>query len=72
MLLRKKYYVNMRVLNSFQHLLVSFLKVLVRVGTKDKPLVKTENSSWVNVCLELIPAFTCFFFKGFGGGGNKG
>ena len=29
----------MRVLNLFQHLFVSFLKILVGVGTKDKPFV---------------------------------
>ena len=35
----KKYCVSMRVLNLFQHLFVSFLKILVGVGTKDKPFV---------------------------------
>ena len=45
----KKYFVSTRVLNLFQHFFVSFLKVLVGVGTKDKPLKRTENSSSVNV-----------------------
>ena len=49
MLLRKKYCVSMRVLNSFQHLYVFFLKVLVEVGTNDKPLLRTKDSSSVNV-----------------------
>ena len=49
MLLRKKYCVRIRVLSLFQHLLVSFLKVLAGVGTNNKPLVRTENSSSVNV-----------------------
>ena len=35
----KKYCVSMRVLNLLQHLFVSFLKVLVGVETKNKPLV---------------------------------
>ena len=43
MLLQKKYCVSIRVLNLFQDLFVSCLKVLVRVRAKDKPLVKTEN-----------------------------
>ena len=41
--------VSMYVLSSFQHFYVVCLKVLVGVGTKDKPLVRTENSSSVNV-----------------------
>ena len=45
----KKVCVSVCVLNLFQHLFVSFLKVLVGVGRKDKPLVRTENSSSVNV-----------------------
>ena len=48
-LLRKKYCVSMRVLNSLQHLYVFCLKVLVEVGTNDKPLLRTEDSSSVNV-----------------------
>ena len=48
MLLRKKHSVSMRVLNLFQDFFVSCLNVLVVVGTKDKPLVRTENSSSVN------------------------
>ena len=48
-LLRKKYCVSMRVLNSPQHLYVFCLKVLVEVGTNDKPLLRTEDSSSVNV-----------------------
>ena len=49
MLSRKKYCVTMRVLNLFQDLFVSCLKVFVEVGTKDKPLVRTDNSSSVNM-----------------------
>ena len=49
MQLQKKYCVSMRVLNLFQHLFIYFLKVFVGVETKDKPLVRTENSSSVNV-----------------------
>ena len=47
MLLQKKYCVNMRILNLFQDLLVSGLEGLVGGGwgTKDKPLVSTQNSS---------------------------
>ena len=59
MLLRKKYCVSMRVLNLFQDLLVSCLKVVVGVGTKDKPLLRTENSSSVNVWLESL----CIMFS---------
>ena len=50
----KKYCVSMRVLNLFQDLFVSCLKLLVGVGTKDKPLVRTENSSSVNVWSEKL------------------
>ena len=48
MLLRKKYSVSMRVLNLVQDFFVSCLNVLVVLGTKDKRLVRTENSSSVN------------------------
>ena len=44
----------MRVLNLSQHLYVSCLKVLVGVRTKDKPFVRTENSSLVNLWLETL------------------
>ena len=45
--LRKKYCFNMCILNLLQHLFISCLKVLVRAGTKFKPLVRPENSSSV-------------------------
>ena len=45
----KKYCVSMQVLNLFQDLFVSCLKVLVRVGTKGKPLMRNEYASSVNV-----------------------
>ena len=45
----QKNVVSMRVLNLFQDLFVSCLKVLLRMGTKDSPLVRTDNSSSVNV-----------------------
>ena len=51
MLLQKKYFASMLVSNLFQNLYISCLKNLVRVGTKDKPLVRTENSYSVNVWL---------------------
>ena len=54
MLLRKIYSVSMRVLNLFQDLFVSCLKVLVGVGTKGKSLVSTENGSSVYVWLERL------------------
>ena len=49
MLLRKKYYVSVQVLNLFQDLFVSCLKVFVGVRTKDKLSVRTDNSSSVNM-----------------------
>ena len=49
MLLRKKY-----ALNLLLDLFISCLKVLVRVGTKNKPLRRTENSSSVNVWSERL------------------
>ena len=45
----KKYCVSMQVLNLFQDLFVSSLKVFVGMGRKDKSLVKTDNSSSVNM-----------------------
>ena len=54
MLLRQKCCVSMCVLNLFHNLFISCLKVLVGVGTKDKPLVGTENSSLVNVSSERL------------------
>ena len=47
----KKYFASMLVSNLFQNLYISCLKNLVRVGTKDKPLVRTENSYSVSVWL---------------------
>ena len=49
MLLEKKYCVSMRVLNLLQDLFVPYLNVFVGMGTKDKPLVRTDNSSSVNM-----------------------
>ena len=43
MLLQKRCCISMSVRNLFQDLFISGLKVLVGVGTKDKPLVRTEN-----------------------------
>ena len=40
---------SMRVLNLSQDLFVSCLKVFVGVGTKDKPLVRTDILSSVNM-----------------------
>ena len=54
MLLRKKYSVSMRVLNLLQDFFVSCLNVLVVLGTKDKRLVRTENSSSVNAWSERL------------------
>ena len=59
MLLRKKYYVSVQVLNLFQDLFVSCLKVFVAVRTKDKLSVRTDNSSSVNMwsqsfCIMLL------------------
>ena len=44
----------MRVLNLFQDSVISCLKVLVGLGTKDKLLVRTGNSSSVNVWSEKL------------------
>ena len=54
MFLRKKYCVSMRVLNLFQDLFLSCLKVFVGVGTKDKPLVRSDNSSLANMSSERL------------------
>ena len=51
----------MCVLNLSQHLIVSFLKVLVVVGTKDKPLVRTKDSSSVNVDQRLCIMFLLYW-----------
>ena len=51
----------MRVLNLSQHLIVSFLKVLVVVGTKDKPLVRTKDTSSVNVDQRLCIMFLLYW-----------
>ena len=59
MLLRKKYCVSMRVLNLFQDLFVSCLKVFVGLGTKDKPLVRTDNLFSVNMRSEML----CIMFS---------
>ena len=50
----KKYCVSMRVLNLFQDLLVSWLEVFMGVGTKDKRLVRTDNSSSANMWSERM------------------
>ena len=61
MLLQKKYCVSMGVLNLFQDLFISCLKVLlVGVGTKNKPLVRTENSSSVNMWCDRRGRVSCF------------
>ena len=52
-----KYCVSIRVLNLFQDLFVSYLKVLVGVGTKNNSLVRTENSSSVNVWSGMLCIF---------------
>ena len=52
--MNKIHCVSMRVLNVSQDFFVSCLKVLVGLGTKDKPLVRIENSSSVNVWLERL------------------
>ena len=44
----------MRVLNLFQDLSVSSLKVFVGVGRKDKSLVRNDNSSSVNMLSEKL------------------
>ena len=44
----------MRVLKLFEDLFISCLEVLVGLGTKEKLLVRTENSSSVNVWLERL------------------
>ena len=46
---KKKHCVGMCVLNVFQDLFVSCLKVLVSVGTKYKSLLRTDKSFSVNV-----------------------
>ena len=50
----KKYCVSQQVLNLFQDLFVSCLKIFVGVGTQDKPLVRTNNSSSVNMRSEKL------------------
>ena len=52
--LRKKYCFNMCILNLVQDLFISCLKVLMSVGTKDKPLVRAENSSSVKKWLKRL------------------
>ena len=59
MLLQKKYCVSMRVLCWSQDLFVSCLKVLIGLETKGKSLVRTENSSSVNVWLGRL----CIMFR---------
>ena len=51
MLLRKKYCFSMQVLNLFQDLFVSCLKVFAGVGTKDKPLVSEYSRIFYTVCV---------------------
>ena len=62
MLLQKKYCVSIRVLNLFQDLFVSCLKVLVRVRAKDKLLVKTENPC--QLMCDWRGCVSCFFCTG--------
>ena len=59
MLLQKKYCVSMRVLCWSQDLFLSCLKVLIGLETKGKSLVRTENSSSVNVWLGRL----CIMFR---------
>ena len=55
MLLQKKMYgFNMRVLKLLKDLVISYLKPLVGVGTKHKPLLRAENPSLVKVWLESL------------------
>ena len=65
MLSPKKYCVSMHVMNLFQHLFVSFLKVLMG-RTKDKPFVRTENlsSDKIATCVQCISSVRYFIFKG--------
>ena len=44
----------MRVLNLLEDLFVSCLKVLAGVGANEKPLVRTDNSSSVNIWSERL------------------
>ena len=56
----KKYCISQQVLNLFQDLFVSCLKIFVGVGTQDKPLVRTNNSSSVNMRSEsCVLCFSC-------------
>ena len=66
MLLRKKYCVSMRVLNLFQDLFVSCLKVFVGVGTKNKTLVRTDNSSSVNMQSEKVCIMFLLYWEVYG------
>ena len=50
----KKKCLSMCVLNLFQDFLISCLKFLVGVHSEDKPLVRPENSSPVNVWWERL------------------
>ena len=61
MLLRKKYCDSICLLNLFQNLFISCLKFLVGMGRKDMHLVKTEDSSSVNVWSEWLCIM--FFFN---------
>ena len=62
----RKYCVTMSVLNLRKDLFLFCLTVLVGVGTKDKPLMRTEISSSVNVWSESLR--TIFCCTGGGGG----
>ena len=66
MLLRKKYCVSMRVLNLFQDLFVSCLKIFVGVGTKDLPLVRTDNLSLVNMRSEKLCIMFLLYWEVYG------
>ena len=64
----RKYCVTMSVLNLRKDLFLFCLTVLVGVGTKDKPLMRTEILSSVNVWSESLR--TIFCCTGGGGGGG--
>ena len=55
----RKYCVTMSVLNLRKDLFLFCLTVLVGVGTKDKPLMRTEISSSVNVWSESLRTIFC-------------
>ena len=52
MLLRRKCCFNLHVLNLLPGFIYFLFESFSRVGTKDKPLMRTENSSSVKLWLE--------------------